>query len=310
VIVKRSLLGLVLGIGLSALPSVVQAEELVPLLNESIAGKGWAAYAIDSNGSDLNVTATMAGGTFPGHVGAYVYDPTGRLIIGLTMTTLSGNTGAYVDAHPAPGGDVHVDERDPKMAGGASAASVGTTGQNPRSAGIVYAVVWGAGDLQGFDVEIKGGPDAKLVEDANEEPLVERGPEAYLLTTEDFSGAAHVEAGPSVSQIGFRHPVRATLLTEAQIEVKNTFVGTYGVGFASPVPGAPAGSPMQLNSMSVDEPDRTRDCPCHWTSFVPDDLGPPGKAGVYTFRNTGAGIFGGAGDIYVGGADVRLPAVP
>ena len=302
---------------LSAVPAgaVAAAEELPVLLAESLPGRGWMSFAIHTDGAEVNVAATAVGKTFPAHVGAFLYDDQRRTIIGVMQSTTQGNTGVYVDAHPVPGAvDAYLDEREPRLGGGTFGAGVGLNpGGSGSYKGVVYLLVWAARDLERFDVRISAGEGATLLRGRDGEVLAERGDDAFYFTTEDFSGAANVQAGGTVpvEQAPFRTAVRATALTTLPLDITDTFIGVYGVGFASPVPGAPAGFPLQVNAdMSVDGPGGHRACQCVWSSFVPDAFGPPGGPGRYTFNNSGVGTVGGAGDVFVGGADARLPTIP
>ena len=139
-------------------------------------------------------------------------------------------------------------------------------------------------------------------------PVSEAGEDTFLLTAGDFRGVATVQGGPAAQ--GFRSPHRANVATSAPVTIRNNLVARYDVGFASPVPGAPPRAPLQVNRMSVDGPSGSQNCPCQLASMAPDDFGDRHGPGTYTFHLTGAGTVGGAGDVYVGGADARLVRLP
>lgn len=237
-------------------------------------GAGWVGLTLTAENATVALDVTAQDVALPGQGGMLVYDADGALVFGFAFTALSGKTGVLVDLHPAPGTlDVRSDTFMPSQPGGMMGA--GLTFEEFDD--TVKILAWFAGSASSWAWAVRGTDTTEVLASVE-------GDDTFLYTSEDFSGAANVQAYAQGTG------GRVVLGGEVVEEIENGLSGIF-IKLVSSV-----------DTLTVERPDGTsQGCPCFFTGG--------GPTGAYTFGLTGAG--GGTfslDEVVLGGADGYLPA--
>lgn len=239
--------------------------------HRDVVGPGWVAVKmhIRSGGFTDNITIHTNGG--PYQLGVAVFAAGATAFFG-TSTQASPAAGLTVRSTTLPGGGADLG------IGSASTFDLNATG-SMRVGGELDSilVVWVAGDVYNWSLDVV--PDVNSsVRNSTE------GIETFLAAGDALGGPAYVSGGA----FGFAG-ASADVLGGASFHVQHRMLGqaawTQDVGYGAMIVDTPIGRYLR--------------CPCDLVNAAPGDY-------AMKTASAGAGVIG-AGDAYLGGADVVFP---
>jgi len=282
--------------GLFAIPIALPApagafhEDGLPLMLEfDQEGHGWLSLKMElSPGEKTALDIEGWGAGQPIEIGAYIYGEDDSGPSGFVGRQLAPDSGVFVDAHPAPGFDLHHDGfvENPYKNYLRAGQTVGAGETESRT---FKWLLWSAGTDR-WRVSIRGNPQGPQGEEGVRIASTLTGADTFVYTSKDLSGAFNAQAWSPPG-------ARAAVDVRKVIEATDVLIAHYFT-----IPSLP---PTSAGSLSVLTPEGEEiTCPCYFQKFASDSVRGPG---AYTFNLTGAGV-SRESEVVLGGLFARLPA--